>query len=203
MICEPARNSLPASGSNTSGLRPTSWTGQPPVAIGGCSGCVGCQARWWKIACPPTVRSLSVSPMSSTESVIFLTSIHLIWRSSVNPVSTAPIGLYQSGATAAISTPGEETIKSGSPICHSSAGANSSGGGMSGRVAARRAVVHPCGNLRDFLVGERHVVLELLDADSLVDEPGRHDVHPGAKPRAVLDGPRPRPHFFIRDQVHT
>ncbi len=44
-----------------------------------------------------------------------------------------------------------------------------------GRVAARRAGVGPRGDRRDLFVGQRRVVLELLDADVPLDVPRRHD----------------------------
>jgi hypothetical protein len=42
------------------------------------------------------------------------------------------------------------------------------------RVALRRAGVHPLHDGVDLRVGERHVVLEVLHADALVDVPRRH-----------------------------
>ena len=49
---------------------------------------------------------------------------------------------------------------------------------------------------------ERDVVLELLDAEVLLDEPRRH--HPGARTEAGprLDGARPGPDLFVGDERH-
>jgi hypothetical protein len=67
-----------------------------------------------------------------------------------------------------------------------------------GGIAARRTGVRPRGNRRDLGVGERRVVLELLDADVALDVPGRHDaVHD-----AGLDGARPRPHVLVGHERH-
>ena len=44
----------------------------------------------------------------------------------------------------------------------------------------------------DLLIAQRHVVLELLDADAAVDVPRRHLTGRDA----VLDGPRPRPRLL-------
>ena len=65
-------------------------------------------------------------------------------------------------------------------------------------VAERRAAIHPLSDCCDLLVGQRHVVLELLDADRLVDVPRRH------LPRrdALLDRPRPRTRLFVGDERH-
>ena len=48
------------------------------------------------------------------------------------------------------------------------------GGGMSFGIALRRAAVDPADDRVDLLVGQRHVVLEFLDADAAVDVPRRH-----------------------------
>src|SRR5207253_10238091 len=66
------------------------------------------------------------------------------------------------------------------------------------RVALRRALVHPRDDRLDLLVAERHVVLELLDADAPVDVPRRH------LPRgyAVLDRARPWADLFEGPERH-
>ena len=65
-------------------------------------------------------------------------------------------------------------------------------------VAARRTGVDPADDRVDLLVGQRAVVLEVPDADRLVDVPRRH------LPRldAGLDGPRPGPRFRVGDERH-
>ena len=58
------------------------------------------------------------------------------------------------------------------------------------RIAFRRAVVHPADDGVDLRVGQRPIVLELLDADRLVDVPRRHlPVGDAGADRAC---PRPR-----------
>ena len=72
-----------------------------------------------------------------------------------------------------------------------------------GRIAPRRAGIDPLGDQRDLLPAERDVVLEALDADVLLDEPGRHalGIVVGAR-GLVLDGPRPGPHVLVGRQGH-
>ena len=70
------------------------------------------------------------------------------------------------------------------------------------RVAARGAAVHPGADCRDLLLGQGHVVLDGLDADVLLQEPGRHHAHAVAERRAVLDAPRPRADLFVGHQRH-
>ena len=66
------------------------------------------------------------------------------------------------------------------------------------RIALRRACVDPLHDRGDLLVGERSIVLELLDADGLVDVPWRHL----ARFDAGLDRTRPRPGLLERPQRH-
>ena len=67
-----------------------------------------------------------------------------------------------------------------------------------GRIALRRAGGHPGGDGRDLGVGQRGVVLEVLDPDVGVDEPGRHL----AGRRPVPDRARPRAHVRVADERH-
>ena len=53
------------------------------------------------------------------------------YRSSVRPVGTSPRCPHQSDCSAFTKTVGDDTIRSGSPISHSSAPVNFNGGGMS------------------------------------------------------------------------
>ena len=66
------------------------------------------------------------------------------------------------------------------------------------RVALRCARVDPPHDVVELVVGERAIVLELLDAERPIDVPRRH------LPRgdAALDRADPRPHLFIGDQRH-
>ncbi len=70
------------------------------------------------------------------------------------------------------------------------------------RIALRRAVVRPLGDLGELGLAQRRVVLVLLDADVLFDVPGRHDAGVGADAGALLDRARPRPDLVVRDQRH-
>ena len=62
--------------------------------------------------------------------------------------------------------------------------------------------VHPGGESRDLLLGQRHVVLDRLDAHVTLQEPRRHDAHAVAQPGAVLDAPRPGTHLLVGHQRH-
>ena len=66
------------------------------------------------------------------------------------------------------------------------------------RITHRRARIHPLGNGGDLLVGQRGIVLELRDADVLVDVPRRHLTigHP------LPNRSRPGPHVLVRQQRH-
>ncbi len=66
------------------------------------------------------------------------------------------------------------------------------------RIPHRRPRVHPLDDLRDLFIRQRSIVLELLNADSFIQMPGRH--LPGCD--AFLDRLGPRPHFVISDQRH-
>ena len=77
------------------------------------------------------------------------------------------------------------------------------GGRQVRRVAAGRPAVRPGGDGLDFLRTQGDVFLEALDADVLLDEPRRHPVRVVVGPGGLVpDGPRPRPHLFVRDQRH-
>ena len=71
-----------------------------------------------------------------------------------------------------------------------------------GGIPARRAAVGPFRDLGDFGVAQRRVVLKFLDADVLLDIPGRHHAGVRADAGPLLDGARVRPHLFIRRQRH-
>ena len=66
------------------------------------------------------------------------------------------------------------------------------------RIAQRGATIDPASNQIDFCIGQRRVVLELLDPDRLVDVPGRHL----ASHDPVLDRPGPRADLLVGDQRH-
>jgi hypothetical protein len=66
------------------------------------------------------------------------------------------------------------------------------------RIAHRRATVHPLGDRLDLAIGQRSIVLELLNADVLVDVPRRHL----ARHHACLDRLRPRPRLLIGGERH-
>ena len=67
-----------------------------------------------------------------------------------------------------------------------------------GHGAARRPGVGPSSERGNLLVGQRDVFLEVLDADVLFDEPGRHL----AQCRLVLHRARPGPRVLVRQQRH-
>ncbi len=71
-----------------------------------------------------------------------------------------------------------------------------------GRIASRRAIIGPLRDLGDLLVAQRRIVLELLNADVLLDVPGRHDASARSHAGALLDGLGPRPHFFVGPERH-
>src|SRR5205814_5778737 len=66
------------------------------------------------------------------------------------------------------------------------------------RVAERRTAINPLSDRSDLVVTQRHVVLELLDADRLVDVPRRHL----SRRHALLDRPRPRTRLFVSKERH-
>ena len=70
--------------------------------------------------------------------------------------------------------------------------------GHIGGISLGRAGIHPFDDGRDLLVGQRHIVLEVVDAYVLVDVPGRHL----AREDFLLDRLGPRPRFFISQQRH-
>ena len=70
--------------------------------------------------------------------------------------------------------------------------------GHVGQVPLQRAGVGPLRDGRDFLVGQRRIALEMLDADVAIDVPGRHL----AGLHLRLDRSRPRPRVLITDQRH-
>src|SRR5262249_52673240 len=76
------------------------------------------------------------------------------------------------------------------------------GGRQVGGVAFGGAVIDPLGDRRDLVIGERHIVLIVLDPDVLLDEPGRHGSALVAERGALLDRPGPRPRVLIGDQRH-
>ena len=124
-------------------------------------------------------------------------------RGSVRCVSTT--GFHHASLAPAFCVHGSDlTIRSGSvwPNCFAKFQPCSFGHCLGGRhvlrVALRRAGVDPLGDRLDLLVGERAIVLEFLDADGLVDVPGRHL----SRLHAVLDRPRPGPRLFERDERH-
>ena len=65
-------------------------------------------------------------------------------------------------------------------------------------ISLGRTRVDPLHDGVDLLIGEREIVLEMLDADGPVEVPGRH----GARFHALLDGFRPRPRLLERNQRH-
>src|SRR5262249_11897712 len=71
-----------------------------------------------------------------------------------------------------------------------------------GRIAARRAVVDPLRNRRDVVVAERWIVLELLDAEVLLDVPRRHYAGSRSDAGALLDGAGPRPYLVVGNERH-
>ena len=66
------------------------------------------------------------------------------------------------------------------------------------RITGRRALVDPADDRRDLLAAQAAIVLELLDADGLIDVPWRHL----ARLDAGLDRTRPRPALLERPQRH-
>ena len=74
--------------------------------------------------------------------------------------------------------------------------------GHVGRIAARRACVDPCRERRDLFLAQRKVVLVILNADGLVDEPWRHGAHLAAEAGPLFYRARPRPDLFVGDERH-
>ena len=70
------------------------------------------------------------------------------------------------------------------------------------RVAARRPAVDPRRDGRDLGVAQRPVVLEPLNADVLLDVPGRHDPHAIAQAGPLLDRARPGTDVLVADERH-
>ena len=97
---------------------------------------------------------------------------------------------------------GDEMIRSGSPICHSFGPAKWTGGGMSAGLPRGAPLSAHHASLRDLLRGQRQVALEPLDADVLLDVPGRHDVLVAPQPGPILHGARPRTRVLVGDQRH-
>ena len=71
-------------------------------------------------------------------------------------------------------------------------------GGHVGGVPLDGAAVDPFDDRRDLVITQRRIVLVLLDADRLVEEPGRHL----ALADALLDRLRPGPRVVVREQRH-
>ncbi len=66
------------------------------------------------------------------------------------------------------------------------------------RIAGRRALIDPAGDDPDLGVGQRWIVLELVDADVPVDVPRRHL----ARGHLLFDRPRPGPGVLVGHQRH-
>src|SRR5439155_16705664 len=66
------------------------------------------------------------------------------------------------------------------------------------RVSEWRAGINPTDNRIDLPVGQRPIVLEALDSNSLVNMPRRHVPRDNTFP----DGFRPRAYLLIGDQRH-
>jgi hypothetical protein len=66
------------------------------------------------------------------------------------------------------------------------------------RIAFGRARIDPANDRVDLRVAQRHVVLEIVDADAHVDMPRRHLT----RDDTLLDGTCPRARILIRDQRH-
>ena len=66
------------------------------------------------------------------------------------------------------------------------------------RTSLRSAAIHPLDDRRDFIVGQRLVIIEMLNSYIPIDEPRRH--FPGGD--SLLDGPRPRPRLFVAHERH-
>ena len=89
-------------------------------------------------------------------------------------------------------------MRSGLPICHVSASGNWRGGGMSAGFPCGAPASTHFDDGGDFVVGERSIVAEVLDADVLVDEPRRHL----ARDDLLLDRPGPGPRLLVGQQRH-
>jgi len=68
------------------------------------------------------------------------------------------------------------------------------------RVPARRAVVGPRRDFGDLLVAQRRIVLKFLDADVLLDVPGRHDASVRSYAGALFDRARIGADVFVGHQ---
>lgn len=71
-----------------------------------------------------------------------------------------------------------------------------------GRIPAGGARICPCRHRRDFLLAQGDVVLVVLDADILLDEPGWHDSHSVAQTRTLFDTARPGPRVLVAEEHH-
>ena len=76
-------------------------------------------------------------------------------------------------------------MTSGSPICQVSAAGNWRGGGMSAGFPCGAPASTHFAIVVDLAFGERTIVAEVLDADVLVDVPGRHLAR--ESPSALID----------------
>ena len=71
-----------------------------------------------------------------------------------------------------------------------------------GGISARCTAVHPPRDLRDLLLGERGIVFVVLDADVLLDVPGRHRAPLGSESGPRLDRTREWSRIFVGQQRH-
>ena len=86
------------------------------------------------------------------------------------------------------------TIRSGVPIAHVvPVGVDLARGGMSAGLPRGAPLSAHFAIFAISVVAQRRIVLELLDADVLLDVPGRHHAGLRADAGALLDGARPRP----------
>ena len=76
------------------------------------------------------------------------------------------------------------------------------GGGMSASSPRGAPLSAHFAIERDLVGAQRRIVLEVLDADVLLDIPRRHHAGARADAGALLDRARPRPHFFVGAQRH-
>jgi len=75
-------------------------------------------------------------------------------------------------------------------------------GGQVRRITFRRAIIRPSGDHRDLVVVEGGVLLVLLNADVLLDVPGRHRTGTITDRGALLDPPGEAPRLLVRDERH-